>query len=354
MAEKFTEREKQLLAGEEPDDQAPVQDERLDPVLNEAESAIRDEPVGRPSDDEIEYADDAPPVDPVQMIDEAEVPAERPSWVTDDVLDIAGSYSVTPEDLSVLQNRGEFDRAIRLLDAQAKQFYQQQPTNQPEPPAAEQAAPKEPAAHEEPTDGVLDLEAIRKEYEEKFDDVTVEALMKQATEIQKQQLKMQEWTRREEAVRISEIRNQFHDACDEVDPGFLGVSVNSSGQPVELPKHFADRRMKIAEAIETFVKPEIARQQAYRGVTNPNFPPFPDMVRIAKQYLHSKDPTVPGTPARAEALKRQSASRRPVGSGSQGVRARSEKSEPMTAEDQVDELLSSPVLNEVWSRYSNM
>jgi len=382
----FTDREKALLAGEDPDDMPAVSDERLDPVVNESESAVREEPVSRPDEqasapestseepprktgpnEELDYADDLSGTEekPIEIADETPVT----SWVTDDVRDMALGYGLNEDQLSQIQNKEDFDRLLPLLDAQAIAYHQQaaaQPPTQPPVSQSPDTPPSDPPPTQDPEgykDGVIDVEYHKQKLSEKFDDEVVEALGGQLELLRAQQLEMANvkndvLAQKQDFLEKKQLEEQakFHDACDSMDASFLGMSLDKNNRPVKIAPHFADRRAKIAEAIESFVVPQILRQQQAQGIERPVLPSYDVLVQRAKAFAFGNDPTVPGTPARKAALAKQSASRRPVGSGNTRTRQapKGKKDVVMDEETQVEELLDNPDLNELWNNYSNV
>lgn len=346
-----------------------------------------DEPGDEASDDsgEFEYVDDnAGDVD--YRNPSRGTRGRDESWIDADVLDMAEGYGLSEQDLARLENRADFDRLLPMLDAQASNYfrqatqpgqqqlpsqpltpswpqsgaYQQQPA-QPHQPAQQVQQPQQPVVEQVQDkpgwkDGAIDVEFFKKKYVDKgFDEDTVEALADnlsiiRETQLQNNQLRemlakqdesiktQQAYTLQQEQARQSE---QFHDACDELDPKFYGQSLDRRGMNATLGQQEQNRRIRLAQAIEGFIIPEIIAKQQAQGMP-PKIPSMRSLVKRANAVVFGQE----------QALRKQSAMRRPVGSASgrsafrQVPKQRS--NEPITHENQVDELMNNPQLLEAW------
>lgn len=352
-------------------------------------------------DEELEYADDLSASeendeDNFEEDAELDVPrhGRRRDWIDDDVLEIASGYGLDENSLRQLAGREQFEQLLPVLDQQAAAYFsqaagqhgqpqygqpqfgnqpvQQQPFNafgfpqtqqpnqqQSQDPAQQQSAPTPAADKPGYKDGVLDVEFYREQYKQKgFDEDTVEALTGNLQIVRDQQLAMkafndqlgglkENFERQQQYIAQQEQQkqsNDFHDACDALDPKFFGQSVKN-GRAVTLGKVESDRRVKVAEIIEGYLIPQLAQQQRAQGL-QPQIPSYPALVRRARQIVFG----------RSDALQKQTARRRPVGggSGSRSMptrRSATPNNEPITAQSQVEELLNNPELTEAFRGY---
>lgn len=402
----WTEREKALFNGVSPDDLdqvAPKERSGLDSALDEAEDAARDQPLSRRrppvvrrpsrSEEELEYADDlgndeqnlADDTANQDDFDEFEEPQRRQpsgrqrSWIDQDILDMAGSYGLNEDGLRQFGSREEFERIIPILDAQASQYIaqvspiapqvpanplqpflpqpvQQQPTQQQ--PIAPEPQAQVPADKPGTKDGVIDVEFYTKLYKDKgFEDDTVEVMTQQLEMIRAEQLankelrgmfaQQQESFQMQQAYLLKQEQDraveEFHDACDQINPRFFGMSMKD-GRKAVIRDIELQRRRQVGAAIEGFIIPQILQQQQAAGQT-PKIPSYKSLVARAQKIVFGRE----------QALREQSSRRRPTGSGASRANLRRatnthrDANQPITAESQIAELSNNPELMDAWN-----
>jgi hypothetical protein len=287
----------------------------------------------------------------------AESDPEPMAWATNGHRLLAERIGFTDDDLRGFRSADEFERAAAIVHRQQQEWLGQIKAKPQSAPPAAPAQPGEPEGGAAPAaeqlkpwhrEGkLLNPDFYRTGNDEftPFDDATM-ALVEAVAETQQNLRSVldfkQQFERAIEQQQDAEYSNQLHDVFDSLDPDFFGVSL-VDGKPVEITDEQVKRRDMIREAMEKIFP--IAKQEAeiLGG-------PLPTFAELAERVYRRATPAKPAAPAatrqlaapaappakptgqqplldkngdrlhgaalesRQDALRRQSAMRRPAGS----------------------------------------
>lgn len=281
-------------------------------TLTEREIAIargEDPDVIQPAAEVPEVEDAQETVEETSEAVVADEPTE-PTWINDDVRDLATSYGMSDDDLQGFTTEEEFRKAgllldKQLLDGQAKE----EASTTPPTPATEV---------KEEEEQLIDPQwYVDNDYDEET--VKMAKALRRQQELRKEDRQtiedLKTWRQNfETSVQEQEVQRRtidFHETADKLDEKLFGKAYDDRGLVQKLDQKHDENRAKLWEAMQTLEAGIIARAQT-KGVA-PALPPWSVLMQRAHQIAFPETITARKRDQRIEDATKQSAKRRPVG-----------------------------------------
>ena len=282
MSEKMelTEREKQILSGNDPDNKVEPVKAEVDQEEN-PESAVRDdETSGGEAEDK---GKDAPVADKDTKDEESE--GTEDSWLDEETKALADSYDFSEDELKEFGSKAEFARATRLLDkrlAASLASKEEQEAEDDEDEAKEKANKKtdkkksKSSDAEDSDDDELNLEDFA-DYDENTKKVVkvTKKLKDELKSLKEEHRKTKESYTQAEAQRTADA---FHDSADALEETIFGRSLDKDGEPLQLTAKQNQARQKLWETVQVIASGivSVAQKQGKQ-------PKLPDIKVLVKR-----------------------------------------------------------------------
>jgi hypothetical protein len=344
---KNTERELQIINGEDPDAKLP------EPAQEEvsAETTATTDEVAVDTDTEVEVEQFAQPV----VAEEQEAPvgkeATATDWFSAEDSEYARSYNLSDEDLKSFPNRNAFRQATSIIDKQTASLGR--PSQEAKvAPVAEEVKKVEddlldPAELEREgfDPKVIALaKSLRTEREHR-----IAAEKKAEEEISKISAYHAHLQQQESAREQYRKINEFHDILDSQEADLLGRSLDESGKIKELTAGEVANRKAVYEATEELREGIIARAQKLGQ--EPVLPSSKVLVQRALNMVLGDEIRKLESQRQVAKIAAQAKKVRPVGTPRKVSAAITEP--PKTFEEQVKAYANSPALEKAWEAAQN-
>jgi hypothetical protein len=254
--------------------------------------------------------------------EEAEASDEVQSEFTDSDYELGLSYGLTKEDVDQLGDRSTLEKFGKIYDAQMLQ-QRRKPRKEKSEQASEEVVEQEQEQEEE----VLSQESDGPHFDiSKVDlseyDKTTQEVFKVIDKLQGEVSTLRQRNVALEAQQENSTIEVFGRALDEIDSDFYGQQYGESSKANKIPQEQMDRRIKLAETIDTLTA-------GYEATGKP-IPPLDVLVKNAHQIEFGDRVKEVQKSSNVQRLKKQASRKRGAGSRST---SRKVSQEPMDDEE---------------------